>query len=125
MAYCAECGIEYRDGVAACSECGAALEDGPLPPDVYGPAWTPVAAFASPEEAALARGFLLDEGIIAEVVSPERRIFPIHRVVASEAVLAVPPEHAAAARGLLQQAEQGVTLLEEDEQPDDSAGGNA
>ncbi len=125
MPYCAECGIEYREGVPSCSDCGAALEEGPLPPDAYGPAWIPVAAFASPEDAALARGFLLDQGIDAEVVSPERRVFPIHRVVASEAVLAVPPEHAAAARGLLQQAEQGVALLEEDEQEDDSAGGNA
>ncbi len=125
MPYCAECGIEYREGVVSCSDCGGPLEEGPLPPDVYGPAWIPVATFATPEDAALARGFLQEQGIEAEVVSSERRIFPIHRVVASETVLAVPPEHAVAARGLLQRAEQGATVLEEDEEPDDGAGGNS
>lgn len=124
MPYCAECGVEYREGVLTCSDCGATLEEGALPPDVYGPAWIPVATFASPEDAALARGFLQEQGIEAEVVSPERRIFPIHRVVASETVLAVPPEHAAAARELLQQAEQGAAVLAEDEELNESAGGH-
>ncbi len=122
MPYCGECGVEYREGVLRCSDCGAPLEEGPLPPDVYGPPWIPVAAFPSPEDAALARGFLQEQGIDAEVVSPERRIFPIHRVVASETVLAVPPEHAVMARELLQQAEQGAAVLPEDQEPEVGAG---
>ncbi len=125
MPYCAECGIEFLEGVVSCSDCGATLAPGLLPADVYGPAWIPVAAFASPEEAALARGFLAEEGIEAEVISAERRIFPIHRVVASDTVLAVPPDDAATARALLQQAERGAVLLEEDEPAEGNAGGNA
>lgn len=79
----------------------------------------PVAAFSSLEVAEVARGFLVDEGLSAEVISPERRIFPIHRVVATDAVLAVPPEQAGPARELLRQVERGVAVLEEGEPTDD------
>lgn len=125
MPYCAECGIEFREGVVNCSDCGATLEPGPLPPDVYGPAWVPVAAFTSPEEAFLARGFLAEQGIEADVISAERSIFPIHRVVASDTVLAVPPDDAATARALLQQAERGAVLLPEEDPAESDVSGNA
>lgn len=114
MPYCPECGVEYRQGVPACTECSLPLEPGSPPPEVFGPEWVPVAAYTSPEEAALARGYLLDAEISAEVISPERRIFPIHRAVASDTVLAVPPEHADEARRLLHQAELGAVILDEE-----------
>lgn len=125
MPYCGECGAEYREGIEQCSECGIPLEPGSRPPEVFGPQWTPVAAFASPEEAALARGFLLEAGIAAEVVTAERRILPIHRVVTSEVVVSVPPDDAEAAKGLLQQAETGAVLLAEDEPTDVGEGGHS
>jgi hypothetical protein len=122
MPYCPNCRVEYRQGFSKCSECGAELMPGPLPQEVIGPEWVPVAVFATREEGELARGYLEAEGVPAGLVDQELHMFQVSLGNLGEVVLTVPPGHEGQARFILTRAEQGAALLEEGEDTDTGSG---
>lgn len=123
MPWCPQCGVEYREGFNRCSECGVALVSAPPPsperPAQPGPEWVEVAGYTTVEEARLAQGLLLEEGIPAEVVDRHVVLSPFPQVDEAEVLLLVPPEDADRADGLLARAEAG-----EDELPEDADAGS-
>ena len=122
MPWCPQCGVEYREGFSRCSECGVALVSTPPPsPERHaqpGPEWVEVGGYTTVEEARLAQGLLLEEGIPAEVVDRHVVLNPFPQVDEAEVLLLVPPEDADRADGLLARAEAG-----EDELPEDTDAG--
>jgi hypothetical protein len=73
MAYCPQCGVEYREGTAQCIDCGVELRPGPPPEELATgstkssePKLMRIRVFSGPTavmEADLARNLLQTEGI--------------------------------------------------------------
>jgi len=103
--------VEYREGFTRCSECGVALVSAPPPsparPAEPGPEWVEVAGYTTVEEARLAQGLLLEQGIPAEVVDKHVVLNPFPQVDEAEVLLLVPPEDADRADEVLARAEAG------------------
>lgn len=113
MAWCPECRVEYREGFERCSECQVELV-ATLPPagGEEGPEWVEVRVFPTLEAAELAQGYLQDAAIEAELRDPD----PAHHELIPTEVsvaLAVAPENEAAARQLLDEADQGKATVSE------------
>lgn len=115
MAWCPECGVEYREGFGRCSDCGVALVSTPPAGPEPGPEWVEIASYTTVEEARLAQGLLQEEGIPAEVVDKHVVLNPFPQVDQAEVLLLVPPDRAELADELLARAEAG-----EDELPADA-----
>ncbi len=126
MPWCPDCGAEYREGFTSCSDCGVALVDTPPPAEegtvAPGPEWVEVASYPTVEEARLAQGLLLDEGIRAEVVDKHVVLNPFPQVDEAEVVLLVAPDDAARADAVLERAEAGADTLAEDVEVDPDGG---
>jgi len=112
MPWCPKCGAQYREGFTRCSECGVELTADPPSAAPVGPEWVTVATFASDEEAALARGFLIGRGLQAEILDQQMHIQPYGTVIMGEISLMVPPEEEERARALLAEVEGGDTALD-------------
>ena len=129
MPWCPDCGTEYRAGFTRCSDCGAALVETPPPAEegtaAPGPEWAEIASYTTVEEARLAQGLLLDEGIRAEVVDKHVVLNPFPQIDEAEVVLLVAPDDAARADAVLERAEAGADTLAEDVEvgPDETEDG--
>lgn len=122
MPWCPDCGAEYREGFTSCSECGVALVETPPTqpggPAVPGPEWVDVASYTTIEEARLAQGLLLEEGIRAEVVDKHVVLNPFPQIDEAEVVLLVAPADAKRADAALERAEAGTDTLADDVEVD-------
>ncbi len=118
MAWCPQCGVEYREGFGRCSDCGVALVStpplGPKRPAEPGPEWVEIASYTTVEEARLAQGLLQERDIPAEVVDKHVVLNPFPQVDEAGVLLLVPPDRAELADEVLARAEAG-----EDELPAD------
>ncbi len=110
MAWCPQCGTEYREGFDRCSDCGTALVATPPPEEEVvqpGPEWVAVGGYTSSDEAWMARGLLAEKGIRAAVVDRQVVLYPFPQADTAEVLLLVAPEDAEAADRELERAEAG------------------
>jgi hypothetical protein len=118
MPWCPECGVEYREGFKRCSECQVELLAA-MPPEASEVEleWQEVGIFPTHEAAELARGYLENAGITAEVRDPD----PAHHEVlpvAGHVALVVTSGDVAAARQWLDSAEHGEATVSETSDPE-------
>ena len=110
MAWCPQCGTEYREGFDRCSDCGAALvaEAPPAEAEVeYGPEWVAVGGYTTDDEARIAHGLLAGKGIPAAVVNRQVVLYPFPQSDTAEVLLLVAPEDVERADRELERAEAG------------------
>ncbi len=111
MAWCPECGAEYREGYTQCSECQVALVDVP-PVNAAETKLVEVGTFVSLEQAELAQGLLETNGIESEVEDARVPHPEMGYPASSRVALLVPASLVEQARGLLAEADRGE--LEDD-----------
>src|SRR5436309_11453519 len=82
MPYCADCRLEYEDGVEACTDCGRTLVAGSMPERPEGAGgpeekWAPLMRVRKKENAEIVRGLLESEGIECEVIDKTFSEMPV------------------------------------------------
>lgn len=110
MAWCPQCGTEYREGFDRCSDCGAALVEAPPPAEAaveHGPEWVAVAGYTTDDEARIAQGLLAEKGIPAAVVNRQVVLYPFPQADTAEVLLLVAPADLERADIELEHAEAG------------------
>ena len=116
MAWCPNCGAEYREGYTRCDACGVDLvSESPSPSPPPGPEWVPVAGYATEDEAVLAAGVLAQEGIGAEVVNKHVVLYPFPLADEAEVLVVVKPADLERADAVLAGVEAGAEQLGESE----------
>ena len=114
MAWCPQCGTEYREGFDHCSDCGAALVDAPPAAEAaveYGPEWVAVADYTTDGEARIAQGLLTGKGIPAAVVNRQVVLYPFPQADTAEVLLLVAPADLERADRELERAEAGEDVV--------------